>query len=101
MAFASTQKSRALSPALLGSENCSDDDHGDRPCAWRAGCLETVRRVTHCVNTRLSRAKFGANDFEAKVLPEPERVTEQEHDAEAGNGGRRVRRGPATPERYG
>lgn len=44
------------------------DSPSAAPPTRRAGCTETVRRVTHQRNSRRRRAKFGGNDFEVSRL---------------------------------
>jgi len=60
-----------------------------------------VRRGGALRNTQLSWARFRVNDLEVNVSPKSERRREQEHDDKAGDVGKRVWHGPATPERYG
>jgi hypothetical protein len=66
---------------------------------WRAVCHASVRRVTHRRNCNQRWPEFRVNDSEANNSPRPERARGQEHVGKAGNSGRCVRCGPATPER--
>ena len=60
-----------------------------------------MRRVTHGVNCHQRWPEFRVDDSEATTSPRLERARGQEHGWKAGDSGRWVRCGPATPERYG
>ncbi len=68
---------------------------------WRADNGESVRHGTHGENCPRRGPEFKVTDSEATALPRPERAREQEHGWKAGDVGRRVWHGPATPARYG
>ena len=90
--FVSTVPPEAHPRKATGSETFSEVE-------WRAVCDESVRRVTHGRNCHQRWPEFRANDSEANNLPGPERARGQEPVGKAGDSGRCVRCGPATPER--
>ena len=81
------------------SKNLDRMDERSSRHKWKAGCDESVRRVTHGANSHLRWPEFRVYDSEVNDLPGPERERGQKPVRKAGDSRRRVCCGPATPER--